>query len=76
MDYRRLGHLHDEFPHIQRKNIRGQNRRDNRRKTKREVKRYEQRQADRDMAADMNDDHCIICRGTCRNPKEHKPYED
>lgn len=56
MDYRRLGHNHDEFPHVQRQNIRGQNRKENRRKTKREVKRFEQRQARRDMAAELMPD--------------------
>lgn len=45
MDYRRLGHNHDEFPHVQRKNIRGENRKGNRRKTKREVKRWDQHKA-------------------------------
>ena len=54
MDYRRLGYLNDEFPNIQRRNIRGANRKNNRRKTKREVKRYEQRVAARDMRDQMN----------------------
>lgn len=55
MDYRRLGYLFDEYPHIMRQNIRGFNRKNNRRKTKREVKRYEQRVAARDMRAQIDD---------------------
>lgn len=54
MSYRPLGHNHDEFPHVQRQNIRGANRKRNRRQTKRLVKRYEQREAARDMRAELD----------------------
>jgi hypothetical protein len=54
MDYRPLGHERDEFPHVQRQNIRGANRRANRRKTARVVKRREQRNALRDMREQLN----------------------
>lgn len=54
MDYRPLGHDRDEFPHVQRQNIRGANRRANRRKTARMVKRREQRNALRDMREQLN----------------------
>ncbi|ATM24527.1 hypothetical protein SMD44_p10028 (plasmid) [Streptomyces alboflavus] len=42
-NYRRLGHVHDEFPHVQRRSRRGEARRNNRRQTSRLVKRWEER---------------------------------
>jgi hypothetical protein len=53
MDYSKLGHNHDEFPHVQSKNIRGQNRKGNRRKTKREVKRFDQHKAAKEIKAGL-----------------------
>jgi hypothetical protein len=43
LDYRRLGHLHDEFDYIQGPRMRGEKRRNHRRKTRRVVKRWEER---------------------------------
>lgn len=53
MDYSRLGHNNDEFPHVQRKNRRGLNRKLNRRKTKRLVKRWDQQAAAAAVKAGM-----------------------
>ncbi|MER5985604.1 hypothetical protein [Streptomyces sp. NPDC001787] len=43
LNYRRLSHERDEFPHVQGASRRGQKRRNSRRKTRRVIKRWEER---------------------------------
>ncbi|MFJ8752038.1 hypothetical protein ACIREO_22310 [Streptomyces sp. NPDC102441] len=43
LNYKRLSHERDEFPHVQGAGMRGQRRRNSRRKTRRVIKRWEER---------------------------------